>query len=71
MSGRVFPLTTQTSSGVLQCDHVTTKQRLALPLKTTFTLSLHNNVRSLFLAQDALCGSVFIRYPSLPRACSA
>lgn len=49
----------------LQYDH-NHKTTIALPLKTrsTFTFSLHNNVRSLLLAQDAVYGSVFM--PTLP-----
>lgn len=52
-------MTTKDFFRVLQYDrnHETTT---ALPLKTrsTFTFSLHNNVRSLLLAQDAVYGSV-------------
>lgn len=59
---------TQTSSegvgwgGGLQYDH-NHETTIALPLETrsTFTFSLHNNVRSLLLAQDAVYGSVFMR----------
>lgn len=48
--------------GGLQYDH-NHETTIALPLETrsTFTFSLHNNVRSLLLAQDAVYGSVFMR----------
>lgn len=60
MSGRVLLGQHRLLRG-LQYDqnHKTTT---ALPLKThsTFTFNLHNNVRSLLLAQDAVYGSVFM-----------